>query len=71
MTWVSKIFQDLKLTNDTTYAEKLLHLETLTDNLQQEPSSVELYPVFSTLRHVLVLAVDRLDYETLHLKWLP
>lgn len=22
-------------------------------------------------RHVLILAVDRLDYETLHLTWLP
>ena len=27
--------------------------------------------ILSTLRHVLVLAVDRLDYETLLLEWLP
>ena len=27
--------------------------------------------LISVFRHVLVLAVDRLDYETLHLNWLP
>ena len=48
-------------------------LSKLVDKLEQSKdfSADNLETIIRNLRHVLVLATDRLDYETLHLVWLP
>ena len=66
-TWIGKILTDRRQSSDTTYAEKRLQLAQLLEKTE----NLDFEKVFTTLGHVLVLAVDRLDYDTLHLTWLP
>lgn len=48
-------------------------MSQLVDKLEssKDYSAENLDVIFRNLRHVLVLGVDRLDYDTLHLVWLP
>ena len=39
--------------------------------MRGESSENKLEEIFDELRHLLVLAVDRLEFDTLYLKWLP
>lgn len=71
--WIRQILNDRRACSDLTYAEKRVLLSQLVDKLEksQDYSAESLDVIFRNLRHVLVLAVDRLDYDTLHLVWLP
>ena len=70
MTWIGQILSDRRLCSDTTYAEKRVQAEKLAKELDGQ-TAPDFDTIFKTLRHVLILAIDRLDYDTLHLAWLP
>ena len=75
VTWIGQILADRRLTSDTTYAEKRVLMIKLLEQMESSGSNpqkvADVEKAITTLRHLLILAIDRLDYETLHLVWLP
>ena len=75
VTWIGQILADRLLTSDTTYAEKRVLMIKLLEQMESSGSNpqkvADVEKAITTLRHLLILAIDRLDYETLHLVWLP
>ena len=56
------------INNDTAYLERKKKFDELA---AKEIDNNKLEEIYDELRHLLVLAVDRLEFDTLYLKWLP